>query len=124
MRRILQDISSEKFLSNSKLRLSLSPSENSVARPLSLEKQNSYDTATRHTIQNSLLFFQVIAFFLCTLKFLLYLRETYHRSLTGFLYSFSGVLHLINGRWLRNPLFVCSFGIKAEKFKDPYNCVR
>lgn len=61
MRRILQDISSEKFLSNSKL--SLSPSENSVARPLSLEKQNSYDTATRHTIQNSLLFFQATAFF-------------------------------------------------------------
>ena len=63
MRRILQDISSEKFLSNSKLGLSLSPSENSVARPLSLEKQNSYDTATRYTIQNSLLFFQAIAFF-------------------------------------------------------------
>ena len=119
MRRILQNTSSEKFLSNSKF-----PSENSVARPFSLEKQNSYDIATRHTIQNSLLFFQVIAFFLCTLKFLLYLRETYHRSLTGSLYSFSGVLHLINGRWLRNPFFICSFGIKAEKFKDPYNCVR
>ena len=69
MRRILQDISSEKFLSNSKLRLSLSPSENSVARPLSLEKQNSYDTTTRRTIQNSLLFFQAIAFFSVHLSF-------------------------------------------------------